>query len=124
LQPGVLIVDDDPDTRELLAELLVEEGYRVGVAEDGLGAIRYLRSGGAPQVILLDWRMPGSDGGEFRRFQRADARFAKIPVVVMTGDLRVEAAPGELDAAELLVKPVQVDRLLEVVSRYAGPPAT
>jgi CheY-like chemotaxis protein len=120
----VLIVEDDPDVRELLAQILVEEGYRVGVAEDGIGAIRYLRSNRVPRVILLDWRMPKSDGSDFCRLQRADAQLSQIPVVLMTGDLRVDERSSELGAAELLIKPVEADRLLEVVSRFAGPPAS
>ena len=100
----MLIVEDDRDTRELLAQALVDEGYGVGTAEDGMGAMRYLQSHAAPQVILLDWRMPKSDGVEFRRLQRADG------------------GASDLGVAELLIKPIDVDRLLEVVSRYAGPP--
>ena len=118
----MLIVEDDRDTRELLAQALVDEGYGVGTAEDGMGAMRYLQSHAAPQVILLDWRMPKSDGVEFRRLQRADAELSQIPVVLMTGDLRADGGASDLGVAELLIKPIDVDRLLEVVSRYAGPP--
>jgi CheY-like chemotaxis protein len=121
----VLIVEDDPDVRELLAQILVEEGYGVAVAENGIGAIRYLRSNRVPpRVILLDWRMPKSDGSDFCRLQRADAQLSQIPVVLMTGDLRADERSSELGAAELLIKPVEADRLLEVVSRFAGPPAS
>ena len=118
----VLIVEDDRDMRELLAEILVEEGYGVGVAEDGVMAMHYLRTHDAPRMILLDWRMPKSDGFEFRRIQRAEADLSQIPVVLMTGDLRARSGPDEFGAAELLIKPIEVDRLIEVVSRYAGPP--
>jgi len=122
LPRSVLIVEDDRDMRELLAQVLVDEGYGVGTAEDGVGAIHYLRSHERPTMILLDWRMPKSDGVEFRRLQQADAGLSEIPVVLMTGDLRVDDSSSEFDAAELLIKPIEVDRLLEVVSRYAGPP--
>jgi two-component system phosphate regulon response regulator PhoB len=122
LQNAVLIVEDDRDMRELLAQILVEEGYGVGVASNGIGAISYLQSNRAPRVILLDWRMPKSDGIEFCRMQRADPRLSQIPVVLMTADLRVDQRSSEFGAAELLIKPVEVERLLQVVSRFAGPP--
>ena len=108
--------------RELLAQVLADEGYGVGTAEDGVGAIRYLRSHEPPKMILLDWRMPKSDGIDFRRLQQADAGPSQIPVVLMSGDLRVDDSSGQFGVAELLIKPIEVDRLLEVVSRYVGPP--
>jgi CheY-like chemotaxis protein len=119
---SILIVEDDRDSRELLAEALLDEGYGVGLAEDGAGAISYLRSHEPPDVILLDWRMPKSDGTEFCRLQQADPDLSRIPVVVMTGDMWLDASSRELGIAEVLVKPIDLGRLLELVARYAGPP--
>jgi len=60
LQRSVLIVEDDRDMRELLAQVLADEGYGVGTAEDGVGAIRYLRADPPPDLLTKQGRGPGS----------------------------------------------------------------
>ena len=63
----VLVVNDDPDIRETLAEVLADEGYAVHTAGDGVDALELLTAGRArPSVILLDFMMPRCDGAEFR----------------------------------------------------------
>lgn len=113
----VLVVDDDPDTRDLFAAALTARGFHVKVAASGEEAIRRLcEPGDTPDLILLDVVMPGMDGLEFRRIQRQYLRWAAIPVVAVTG----HAAPGSLealDAAATLVKPVAVADLLAAVER-------
>jgi CheY-like chemotaxis protein len=119
--PPILIVDDDRDLRETMAEALLEEGYEVATAADGLAAMQYLRSNAAPPLILLDRAMPRSDGAHFREMPRADAGLARIPVVLLTGAADGNRiAESEMGAVELLEKPVEVERLVEVVCRYAG----
>jgi CheY-like chemotaxis protein len=62
--------------------------------------------------------MPRCDGASFRAEQRADARLAHIPVVLLTADVRLEEKRRALDAVDLLPKPVQLEELLEVVRRH------
>jgi CheY-like chemotaxis protein len=82
-RPGpVLIVDDNDETRALLAQILCIRGYEAIGATDGLDALAWLRSGGRPSVIVLDMRMPNMDGSAFQRAVKADPRWASIPIIV------------------------------------------
>ncbi len=84
--PTILIVDDDPDTRDVLAEMLRASGYEAATAEDGTTAMRYLDAGNQPKAIVLDLNMPGISGRAFLRRMQEDATLAAIPVIAFTGD--------------------------------------
>lgn len=119
--PTVLVVDDDPDIRETVGLVLGAHGYRVASAGDGAEALDWLRGNAAPAVILLDLMMPGTDGFEFRARQRADPTLSRVPVVVLTGAGRAaERKQADLEA-EVLRKPVELEALLAIVERFAGP---
>ena len=74
-----MVVDDDPEIRSSLGELLEDEGYEVVAACDGLEALRMLRNGDKPSVILLDLMMPNMDGWETARELRAGYRGGADP---------------------------------------------
>ena len=112
----VLVVEDDVDVATMLAELLAMEGYRVLEARDGREALEQLRAGARPDVILLDLMMPEMNGWQFRQAQLADARFAHVPVVVLSADTATQEKALALGVHFGLRKPVDFDRLLEVVS--------
>jgi CheY-like chemotaxis protein len=112
----VLIVEDDADLREMMAQLLSLEGFRTETVANGRDALEYLQQGRAPELILLDLMMPVMDGWEFRRRQREDPRLAKVPVVVLSALDASRAA--DVDGAAFLKKPLDFDRLLELVRRY------
>ena len=80
----VLVVDDNPDTRDAISRLLQIRGYPVVTAEDGWKALQYLLDGGDASVIVLDLNMPRFDGRHFRAAQLRNPEFAHIPVVVFT----------------------------------------
>jgi CheY-like chemotaxis protein len=119
-QKAVLVVDDDRDLRETLADVLGDQGYRVSVASDGLEALDLLRMGEKPAVILLDWMMPRCDGAQFREQQTNDPSLADIPVVLLSADTRVADKTRRVNAQEYLAKPVQLDHLLEVIEKYCA----
>lgn len=110
----VLLIEDDPDIREALFDVLSAEGYLVAQAADGLEGLERARER-RPHVILLDLMMPRMDGWAFREAQQADAALADIPVVVVSAVMaeRVHA----LRAAAHLHKPFAMDELLGVVGR-------
>lgn len=114
--PQILVVDDDVDVRETLEMMLQAQGYTVETAENGKVALDRMLAGISPQVIVLDMSMPVMTGPELLDHMVRDARLARIPVCAVSGDLSIlaHAPPGTL----VLQKPVQIDRLLDFVSRH------
>jgi CheY-like chemotaxis protein len=112
---AVLVVDDDEDTREMLAALLDRAGYSTATACNGLEALELLKTV-RPQLILLDVFMPEMDGPTFRQEQRRHWDWLHIPTIVMTG----AADEPMLDIAveETLRKPVRAAELLEIARRH------
>jgi CheY-like chemotaxis protein len=122
---NVLIVEDDRDTRELLATMLSTEGFHAVVAEDGLEALHLLRTvrhraPDVPCLVLLDLAMPRLGGPEFRRAQLGDPTVANVPVVVMSGSNDVEQRAQAMGAVAVFPKPINFDVLLDFVRRYCS----
>ena len=111
----MLIVEDDADLREMMAQLLFIEGFRAETVANGREALDYLRQGRFPEVILLDLMMPVMDGWEFRRQQRGDPKLASLPVVVLSA---LDAPRVAEMGTAYLKKPLDFDRLVEMVRRY------
>lgn len=112
---SVLVIDDDPDTHDMLQLMLQREGYSVVTAAHGREALERLQAI-RPELILLDIQMPIMDGHGFREAQRRDRALLRIPTVVMTGS--ADEPMLDLAVEETLVKPIHRARLLEVVARY------
>lgn len=119
---SVLLVEDDPDLRFAVVDALREEGYAVTAASNGKEAIDQLRSD-TPCVVLLDMRMPVMNGIEFRRAQLADRRMARVPVVSFSASDTERAEAQSLGISMSLSKPVDLDRLIEIVAAHCGEPA-
>ena len=125
LNGNVLIVEDDPETREMLAALLTTEGFYAVAAEDGLEALHLLRTvrhraPQAPCLVLLDLTMPRLGGPEFRRAQLNDPILAGIPIAVMSGATDATERGATLGAVATLTKPIDLDVLIDVVRRYCS----
>lgn len=120
---GVLVIDDDEDIRDSLVEALTDEGFAVTAATNGAEALAVLRTTAdlRPCVIVLDLMMPVMDGWQFRAEQQKDAALAEIPVVVLSADGNVRTKAARLAAADALAKPVRLEMLLSVLSRYCAP---
>ena len=113
----ILLVEDDPDVSEALAETLREEGYAVECAIDGIDALTYLRGGGRPGLILLDLMMPRMNGAEFRQVQKKDPLLAHYPVVLLSADSRMREKAVALQTDGAIRKPIDLDELLAVIER-------
>jgi DNA-binding response OmpR family regulator len=83
MRPRVLVVDDDPDLCELMAQMLTGEGFDADVASNGQDALDKAHAN-PPRVIVLDMTMPVMDGWVFRAHQRYDALLAAIPVILLS----------------------------------------
>jgi CheY-like chemotaxis protein len=116
---AVLIVEDDPDIAETLAQMLEDRGYRAETASNGREALERLRRPPEPLLILLDLTMPVMDGREFRRVQLETPQLASIPVVVLTADATADRHSA-MSAAGWLIKPIALDTLMDTVARYCG----
>ena len=114
----LLVVDDDYDIRDTLRDILSDEGVTTAFAGDGIEALAYLRAHAHPRLILLDLMMPRCDGPTFRAEQRKDPALADIPVVVLSADSKIVDKSRALDAAGYLKKPVDLERLTNVVAKY------
>ena len=114
-----MVIDDDVDIRETIADLLEARGFRVIVSGDGDDAMAALKGGARPSLILLDLMMPGLSGEEFRAQQLADAALAPIPVVVLSGARGVDEAAHKM-GVESLPKPVELQQLMHTVNRFCG----
>ena len=114
----IFIVEDDLDTREMLARFLELEGFAVESAENGKLALERLGGGTRACVILLDLMMPVMDGWQFRQAQVQNEALANIPVIVVSaaGRDRLE----RIDADAYLAKPVDLEELLRCVTQFCG----
>ena len=122
---NVLIVEDDPEVREMLTQLLTSEGFYAVGAEDGLEALHLLRtvrhrSPDAPCLVLLDLKMPRLGGNEFRRAQLGDPTVANVPIAVMSGAVDLEQRAAAMGAVASIAKPLDIDNLIDVVKRYCA----
>src|SRR3974390_2201818 len=113
----ILVVDDEIGIRELLSEILRDEGYQVRVAENASQA-RTLRGQGRPDLVLLDIWMPDTDGITLLK-EWASAGLLTMPVVMMSGhgtiDTAVEAT--RIGAYDFLEKPIALQKLLATVGK-------
>ncbi len=115
----VLVVDDDPDLRFIVGRMLANEGIEADEAGSVDELFTYLESNDPPDLILLDLTMPGPSGWKvFPRLQ-AEPKFAKIPVVVVTGhdDAEFKSAAKERGAAGYVTKPFRDWELTDAVKR-------
>lgn len=119
---SVLVVDDEPGTRELLRFMLEFAGYVVYQAEDGLDALEKVKQL-QPDVVLLDVMMPKMDGLEVCRHLRAEAATAELPVIMVSAKIQVEAIREGLDvgANRYLTKPIARASLLETIREVLTP---
>lgn len=114
----ILIVEDDDDVRGALAAVLETEGYSVVEAAHGEEALRQLRTPVEFCLILLDLFMPTMNGWAFRAEQQRDPEIASIPVIVISADAAAASRAAALGAVAAMGKPVDFDRLLQLIDQY------
>jgi len=117
----VLVVDDDPDLREIVRMMLDCSGYQVRCAGNGKEAVEAVANR-MPAVVLLDMLMPVMDGWQCARELRA--RYGRsVPIVVVTAAEHARARADQVgDVDDVLSKPFDMDDLLRVVARFVSDP--
>ncbi|MGP8107104.1 MAG: response regulator [Desulfobaccales bacterium] len=116
----VLVIEDDPDTRDLLKRFLSKDGFRVKTVSEGEEGLRLAREL-QPDVITLDVMMPGLDGWAVLTELKGDPALADIPVVMLT-IVDNKNLGYALGASDYLTKPIQRERLLAVLEKYRRHP--
>lgn len=111
----ILIVEDEPALRGMLAELLSSRGYTVGTCGNGEEAINYLSAHDPPRLILLDLMMPVMSGWELRDNMLSNPKWSNIPVAVVSA---LDEIPRTLKFVAYIGKPIDVGRLFAVVTEY------
>jgi signal transduction histidine kinase len=115
----VLVVEDDADIRESLAEVLREHGFKVSTAEHGREALNYLMTAKVqPCVALVDLMLPVMTGWEFVAEVRRTPSLAGLPVIVTSAV--ADRAPPEVD--RVMAKPLQLDMLIDAISAICEQP--
>ena len=116
----VLVIDDDPDVRDMLRTVLSCEGYAVQTASSGADALAQLAAAmRPPALILLDLHMPGISGQEVMAYVRANEWVAPAPpVVFMSAGAQVHAEAAHWHVAGSLAKPFALSELLAVVTGF------
>lgn len=117
----LLIVDDHPDIRNLLADRLTKLGYSVSTAANGMEAI-LVTSQTLPSLILMDVNMPELDGLEATMRIRANAESSAIPVIALTAYSLPEDQQRAIAAGcdGFLTKPINFDELIQTIERLLG----
>ena len=113
----ILVVDDEVGIRELLSEILFDEGYHVHAAENA-GQARAFRNRQAPDLVLLDIWMPDTDGVSLLKEWVAHSQLT-MPVVMMSGHGTIETAveATRIGAVDFLEKPIALQKLLDAVAK-------
>ena len=111
----ILVVDDEPEVRQLMEHFLTERGYEVRIAENGRLALAALDTFMA-DVVLLDMHMPELDGLE--TLKRIAARAPSLPVIMVTvnDDVETTARLLQLGAADYVPKPFNLDYLEQAIN--------
>jgi two-component system, chemotaxis family, chemotaxis protein CheY len=113
---SILVVDDDPDILEALAEILDAEGFEVDRARNGKEALERMDKS-PPQLVLLDLMMPVMDGWEFSQHMRKRDGISDTPIIVLSADRNVSSKAKDIGAVGYLAKPFELGDLLDLVHR-------
>lgn len=113
----IVIVDDDPETAEMLAEMIRILDFNVVTVRNGAQAINIIIEL-KPSIVLLDWKMPGISGLDVVRFVQKDSKLTRIPFIMVSAKALPEdiARAYEAGVAYYLIKPVGFDELKKAIN--------
>lgn len=112
---SIMVIEDDEDIRNVMVDVLVEEGYLTQCAENGQEALDTLRKLPKPCLVFLDLMMPIMNGREFLDEVMKDSYLAPVPVVIVSAIADTADVTG---AVGFLKKPIDLDMILDVASKF------
>jgi len=118
----ILVVDDEPNNRLLLATILEYAGHEIVEAKDGADAMRRARYG-VPDLVVMDLHMPGMSGAEFLQALRAEPGFERVKVALYTATMTNPDLQQFMDAngvKHVIGKPSEPREVIEVVKSILG----
>lgn len=111
----IMVIDDQPGIRRLLAEVLQEDGYNVAIAANGYDALNKVKEI-TPQLILMDMKMPGMDGLEtFRELKKA-GKAERVIMMTAYGELELVKEALNLGAYKYITKPFDINIIKKIVA--------
>lgn len=113
----VLIVEDEPDLRDTLREILTLKGYTCSTAANGREALERLRQVPVPQVVLLDLMMPVMSGWELLQALEREPQSSTQPAIVVTSAVADLSELSNRYSCPILQKPIDLPRLLDLIER-------
>jgi CheY-like chemotaxis protein len=117
---SVLVVEDDWDVQDAVAETLKDAGYAVSSAANGVEALTYLKAHPAPAAILVDLFMPVMNGWDTVRAIRRDGGLDGVPLIIITASEPYWGYPS----GQILRKPIDAEKLIKAVQQaITGGPA-
>lgn len=124
MKNSILLVDDDPNLREMLRQMLEMGGFEVTEAEDGLDALDKLAKI-TPDIMVLDVMMPNLDGVSLCRQLRSEAEFVSLPIIMLSGKTQQRAVQEGLAAGAnlYLCKPITVTELIQAARELLPAPS-
>ncbi|HXX78385.1 MAG TPA: response regulator [Ktedonobacteraceae bacterium] len=115
----ILVVDDDPVIRDMMADILEFEGYSITIARNGSEALHFLRNG-ERYLVFLDIMMPVMSGKELCMLMEADPQLRERHKIILMSALDNLEEAAALDVDAILQKPFEVDDMIGVLEPYMG----
>ncbi len=118
MKPTILVVDDEPNIRQMLSMLLTLNGFAVDEAIDGLQALDKVHEN-MPSLMILDVMMPNLDGISVCKRLRADPETVHLPIIILSGKTHLNADVEGLAAGAdyYMFKPMKIDELLDNINQ-------
>lgn len=113
----IIVVDDDPEILECFNIILSKEGYKVYLKNDGEGLLSEIKVIN-PDLILLDFRLPGKNGDEITKEIRQQNGLSSIPIIIVSANYKAEDKSLKAGANDFIAKPFDIDFLLEKIKEH------
>lgn len=119
MKKHILVCDDDDSIQEIIQIILENNDFKVTTVSSGEQAYQKAQ-GVSPDLLLLDFWMPGINGEETIKLFKTNSSTKNIPIVLVTALSQITKTYSEIGADGLIEKPFEMDHLLEIVKKYSS----